>query len=441
MRRRIGTSLAVAASIAALLVPQAASGAAPQAPNSQQLQYIVALKKGASAEGVAGKHGIPRAYTYRAAVNGFAGYLPPDKLAGLQADPDVVSVVLDRTIRALGSPPEDQARGGEKGKPAPGPAPQVIPANIIRIGAQPGSTGFTGAGTAIAILDTGIDLANQDLNVSPVCFDAFGGNCADRNGHGTHVAGIAAARNNAIGVVGAAPDATVVSVKVLNDSGEGSDATVLAGIDWIVANQAALGIRVINASLGRPGTVDDNPTLRDAVAATKAAGIVFVAAAGNDPSAETASQVPSAYAEALAIASTTAADGSNGCRSFSGKILADTASYFTSDGAKVLVSAPGEEREDINRACFIQTLGVLSLRIGGGTTRMSGTSMAAPAAAGVAALLAQKNPALTVDDYAAALGVADREGTAPLNSPTTSYTFDGTREGVLHAPKALSSIA
>jgi subtilisin family serine protease len=69
---------------------------------------------------------------------------------------------------------------------------------------------------------------------------------------------------------------------------------------------------------------------------------------------------------------------------------------------------------------------------------MSGTSMAAPAVAGVAAQLVQKNPLLTVADYTAALDKADREGTAPLDSPSSSYTFDGIREGIVHAPTALA---
>lgn len=429
------------ASLAALVVPQAASSAGPQAPAGAPDRYIITLKSGATPEAVASSHGIARAFTYKAAINGFAGEVPAGRLDALRNDPRIAGVHIDRPVHAIGGLADEGITANGKGKPAPTPAPsgQVVPENIKRIGAAPGATGYTGAGVSIAILDSGLDLANQDLNIAASCYDAFGGNCSDGNGHGTHVAGIAAARNNSIGVVGAAPDATVVAVRVLDDSGSGTDATVLAGIDWIMTNKDALGIRVINASLGRPGTVDDNPALRDAVTALKAAGIVLVVAAGNAASTDTSNQVPSAYPEALAIASTTAIDGSNGCRSFPGKIGADTASYFTSDGTKVLVSAPGEERENISKGCLIQSVGVLSLKAGGGITRMSGTSMAAPAATGVAALLVQKNPSLTPDQYASALGSADRASVAPLNSPARSYTFDGVREGVVFAPNALSA--
>ena len=105
------------------------------------------------------------------------------------------------------------------------------------------------------------------------------------------------------------------------------------------------------------------------------------------------------------------------------------------------MSAPGEERENVIRSCSVQSLGILSTRLGGGTTRLSGTSMAAPHVTGVVALAWQRSLAagmlLDPETVRAALrSTADRPGVAPLDSPTMNYTFDGTREGVVWAPGA-----
>ncbi|OLE71465.1 MAG: hypothetical protein AUI36_02635 [Cyanobacteria bacterium 13_1_40CM_2_61_4] len=192
---------------------------------------------------------------------------------------------------------------------------------------------------------------------------------------------------------------------------------------------------MINMSLGRPGTVDDNPAMRDLVAALDAAGVSVVAAAGNDPAADVSNQIPAAYPTVAAVASTTAVGGSNLCRFLSAPIAADTASYFTTDGVQVLISAPGDEREDVSRACLLQATGILSLKLGGGTTRMSGTSMASPHVAGVAARFYQQNPAYSPSDVRGWIAAdASRPGVAPLNSPSSAYTFDGVREGIAQAP-------
>ena len=190
-----------------------------------------------------------------------------------------------------------------------------------------------------------------------------------------------------------------------------------------------------NMSLGREGSADDNPAMRDLVAALEAAGVLVVVAAGNDPSLDVSQQVPSAYATVAPAASTTALAGSNACRFLASPIAADTASYFTSDGIGVTVSAPGEERENVSRGCMIQSVGILSTKLGGGTTRLSGTSMAAPHVAGIAARHYQINPAFLPAQVRGFIAAdADRQGTAPLDSPTGGYTFDGVREGVAQAP-------
>jgi subtilisin len=300
----------------------------------------------------------------------------------------------------------------------------------------------------VAIVDTGVDFLHADLTVAAACFTAYAA-CQDDEGHGTHVAGIVAGlSDNDLDVVGVAPKATVYAVKVLDRRGRGTDSTIMAGLDWVLGQATkAPPIRVVNMSLGRAGTLDDNPALRDSVQAVTAAGITVVVAAGNDGTLEVTDQVPATYPEVIAVASTTATSGNSACAWHPDPVLADTASYFTTDGALDLLSgigvsasAPGEDREDIGKNCFLKSVGILSTRLGGGTIRMSGTSMAAPHVTGVVALMAEQSTTLTPDDarrrLRAGAGAVD---TAPTDSPTGGYSFDGEREGVVSAPGALSA--
>lgn len=403
-------------------------------------RYIVLLKAGTSPAAVSNGHGLTPDFVYSTAVNGFAGTVPPGRLRALQNDSRVEAVIPDRVVSALGKP----GGGG-------GGAGQVVPAGVQRIGAN--NVAYTGDGVGVAVMDTGLDFNHNDLKpLGSASFSAFGGSAQDGNGHGTHVGGIIAARNNAIDVVGVAPNATLYAVKVLDNAGNGSDATVMEGLDWIAdnANTVFPPIRVVNMSLGRAGSIGDNPALRQAVQKITNSptdpipglGITVVVSAGNDCNLEISQQVPAAYPEVMAVSSTTAADGTNsGCKFFSGVIKADTASYFTTDGTDVAVAAPGEDKENVTKSCFISSVGVLSTKLGGGTTRMSGTSQAAPHMAGVVALLYAQAGGTLDPEYARSkikLG-ADRKNVAPLNSPTSCYTFDGTREGVLYAPGALAA--
>lgn len=426
---------------------------------------IVVFREGSShpgREAAVKRSGCNLKFNYRT-INAAAAHIPNAAARmALEQDPDVVAIIPDRPVRA-------HARANGKGTGG-GTTGQVTPAGVQRIGASPGTLPFcgnqlqcTGSDVGVAVVDTGIDFNHQDLKpLGNACFTAFGTSCQDDNGHGTHVTGIIAARNNDNDVVGVAPNATAYAVKVLDARGSGSDSTVMAGLDWVVenANLVTPPIRVVNMSLGRSGTLGDNLALRAAMQklhnspndiVNPGLGITIVVSAGNDQGSEVSQQVPATYPEVMAIASTTALEGSNGgCRIFKSTIKTDTASWFTTDGAfnsttgiGVTASAPGEDKENITRSCFVQSIGILSTRLGGGTTRMQGTSMSSPHVAGLVALMWEQSlgasQLLNPEDDARIRirGGATGVGTAPLNSPTTGYTFDGEREGVASAPGAL----
>lgn len=283
----------------------------------------------------------------------------------------------------------------------------------------------------------------------PKGHDAYGGTCNDLDGHGTHVAGTIGALDNGTGVLGVAPKAKIACGKVLNDQGTGSDSSIILGLQWVFDNRQIVTppIRVVNLSLGRDKVADDmelTGTIRGAIKQLYDAGITVVVAAGNESGKEVIQKIPAGLPEVIAVASTTAKTGSNSCRRLAGAINGDTASFFTTDGPfaptvdgmiGVTISAPGEDQEDVSRACLITSLGILSLKPGGGTTRLSGTSMSAPHIAGIVARLYQAGLVGT-PEMARSWLRANAEGTGvkPGDSPTTSYTFDGEREGIAIAP-------
>jgi subtilisin len=368
-----------------------------------------------------------------------AAVLVPNEAAywALADDPDVTAFTPDRRVEAFAKP--DSPGGGNKNKDGGGDGGgQTLPSGVERIGGY--AIGYGGAGIGVAIVDTGLDFSHLDLDLDDVadpCFDAFGGDCGDANGHGTHVGGIVAALDNTMDVVGVAPMATLYAVRVLDSTGSGSDSTVMAGLDWVAKYGASFDppIRVVNMSLGRSGSPGDNPILDVAIQAVVGADITVVVAADNDPGSEISQMIPAGHPSVMAVASTTAEGGSNKCRSYSGFIEADTASYFTTDGAGVAISAPGAQKENISRRCSAQTVGILSLRAGGGTTRMSGTSMASPHVPGVVALILDAAcTALSPGQVRVFITAnADLAGTAPIDSPTNGYSFDDVREGIVDA--------
>lgn len=217
----------------------------------------------------------------------------------------------------------------------------------------------------IAIVDTGVDATHEEFvgrTVSGWDFVSNDPDPSDDHGHGTHVAGIAAAgTNNGVGIAGIAGQSRLMAVKVLNASGVGYLSDVGAGIRWAVDH----GARVINLSLG--GSVDGT-AMRDAVAYAVAQGAIVVAAAGNEATADP--RYPSSYDNVIAV----------------GAITYQWQRWSLSNyGVNVDVMAPGSTVY----STYWQSGQTNSYRF------MNGTSMAAPHVSGLVALMLSLNPSLT----------------------------------------------
>ncbi|HEY9576068.1 MAG TPA: S8 family peptidase [Pseudobacillus sp.] len=222
--------------------------------------------------------------------------------------------------------------------------------------------GITGKGIKVAVVDSGI-APHSDLSIGGGTSTVdYTSSWIDDNGHGTHVAGIIAARRNGSGILGVAPDAKLYAVKTMNQEGEGTLQDILEGIDWSIAN----GMDIINLSLG---TEANSRMMHDMINKAYQKGIVVVGAAGNDGSADGTGNTidyPAKYDSVIAVA---AID----------RYL--KRGSFSSTGSEVEVSAPGVK--------------VLSTYMGGYYAYMSGTSQATPHIAGLLALLKQQNPTLS----------------------------------------------
>ncbi|MCL4459216.1 MAG: S8 family peptidase [Chloroflexi bacterium] len=284
----------------------------------------------------------------------------PANERALETHPGVLRVDKDTVVYALPGPVTVTAKPP---KPTPTPQPaEVLPWGVDRIDADLAWATSRGAGVKVAVLDTGIDLDHPDLQAN-----IKGGintinslkSANDDNGHGTHIAGIIAAVDNDIGVIGVAPEAHLYAVKVLNRQGSGFVSDVIEGLQWSIDN----GMQVVNMSFGSSA---DNQSLHDAVIKAYNAGIVLVAAAGNSGPADNTVNYPAKYAEVIAVSATDKTDA-----------LAN----FSSRGPEVELAAPGVD--------------VYSTWKGDGYNTLSGTSMATPHVSGTAALSIASHPGYT----------------------------------------------
>lgn len=310
---------------------------------------------------------------FRHAIRGFAATLTPQERDQVAADPDVLTVTPNRRFQV--STPTVKVRSGD-----------AVPTGVRRIGASTTTLTQRTSKVAVAVLDTGIDLRNRDLPAkNGINCITPGQKAQDDHGHGTHVAGTVAGKNNGKGVVGVAPGATVYAVKVLDAQGYGDDESLICGIEWVTANAAKRRIKVANMSLG--GGWDQaststcaNDALHAAICNSTQAGVTYVVAAGNS-AADLQDFVPAAYPEVLTVTAVSDSDGAPGgtggapgCRPSEGDdVPAGFSNYATRQvDQDHTVAGPG--------VCIRSTLP------GGLYGSYSGTSMASPAVAGAVAL-------------------------------------------------------
>ncbi len=368
------------------------SGAWAQSPRLIADRFIVTFKAEAgepvrAAEQLAQSHGFRVRNVYQHALRGMVIDLPEPAqqhvLDALRQNPNVESVVQDRIITL---------------------AAEAIPKGVVRVGAEGyHNRANAGAGVRVAVMDSGIDFEHLDLqgNIDTAhSVQCLGGNpCAtggdDEYGHGTSVAGvIAAVDNNNLNIVGVAPSATLISVKVFDASGNSSSAAVLAGVDYLTGlNESGIKTDVVNMSFvdwckDSTGAYIDCQTDPDqgqfytAIEKLISSGTTVVAAAGNEK-IDTKFVVPASFPGVIAVSALADSDGLPGgigadvcltrflflCLEY---VPDDHFAPFSNFGERVDVIAPGADE--------------LLLQNGGGTRNASGTSFAAPHAAGVAAI-------------------------------------------------------
>jgi subtilisin family serine protease len=325
-------------------------------------------------------------------VSGFAGRAQASAINALLRHPEVSAIHLDYEVHG------------------------TLAQGVALIGADAAhSSGITGSGVNVAVLDSGVDTDHPDLSddiIAEQCFcndhpspnrgccpaggmqQSGTGSAEDDNGHGTHVAGIITSAG-AVAAPGVAPDAGIVAIKVLSATGSGFSSSIDAAFDWLVTNHQALGVRVVNASLGDGGEYN-NPLASpcsgtpgaNAVALLHAAGVAVFAASGNDGHDDGISE-PACIAEAISVGGVY--DASLGSVGWCGNSSCTTILCSDATGPDVFVChSNSDEILDVLAPDWRTT----SPAMGGGIDFFGGTSAASPYAAGQAALLLQDDPSL-----------------------------------------------
>jgi subtilisin len=416
--------LALLSGAAIVGVAHAGAGSVDSVPGAPVVagSYLVVLddsRPGAVAQEHARRHGAEVERIYRFALQGYAARMTDRAAAAIANDPRVVRVEPE-TLESIQT--------------------QSLPTGVDRIEADLNPTITTdGTGTAvgipIAIIDTGI-ADHADLNVAGRvdCTVTSGGSpfnrtysCVagggDANGHGTHVAGTVAAKDNDIGVVGVAPGAPLWAVKVCPTSSCPSGA-IIAGIDWVAgqkqtANSGSGGVDFAAANFSISSADSNNSCTKPANATHQAIcglvheGVVFAMAAGNDGR----EKIP--YPIALSVSAIADFDGLGGgagsptCRTDEDDTLANFSNY----GEKVRIAAPG--------VCIHSTWN------NGGYNTISGTSMATPHVTGAVALYLHANKTPPAKSTAGVLAIENAITGAALPQGTSNHacSYDDAKPG------------
>ena len=341
-------------------VALAGDGTIKKNGNKIPSQYIVALNDDvtdvdALASELSGKYGGLKEKVYKHAFKGFSVKMSEGMAVQLSLDPRVeyveedgyVSMWVSQANATWGLDRIDQ---------------RDLPLNSTY------NYDRTGVGIKAYILDTGILATHNDLVGRVISgYDAIGGGTTDCNGHGTHVSGTVGGST-----WGVAKGVTLVAVRVLDCSGSGTWSGVIAGVDWVTANHAAGQPAVANMSLGGAA----NSSVDTAVSNSIADGVTYAISAGNDSGGDACTKTPARVATAITVASSTSTDAR---------------SSFSNIGTCVDIFAPGSE---ITSAWYTSNTA---------TNTISGTSMAAPHVAGVAALYLEATPSATPAAVAQAL--------------------------------------
>lgn len=362
------------------------SGASSTDIASEKVKVIIAFHEqpGPNEEGLIRAFGGTVKYTYNI-VPAIAATVPAAALEGLARNPKIARIEEDVEIHAL---------------------EETLPWGVERIYADDVQAGEnSGLGIKVAVIDSGIDYSHEELKGQYYGGKDFVNNDddpMDDNGHGTHVSGtIAAIAGNGIGVVGVAPGVKIYALKVLNASGSGDFSDIVAALQWCQSN----GIQVTNNSYG--SSSDPGITVQQAFENAYGSGILHIAAAGNAGKFNGRGDnvgFPAQYASVMAVAATDSSD---------------TRAYFSSTGPTVEISAPG--------------VGILSTVPGGSYDSWSGTSMASPHVAGVAALVMASDLTLSNTEVRARLNETALDlGTVGLD---TWYGF-----GLVDAKKAVGTV-
>lgn len=353
--------------------------------------YIVQVADTADLHEVASKAarftGGSIGHVYSNALRGFSIRVPPGiTKAQILAQPGVILVEPDLEVKVCA---------------------QTLPTGVNRIDVDLNDTAKIDGidervDVDIAIIDTGIDIDHPDLNVvggrrfyTTGVVSREDNKYDDDHGHGSHVAGIAAALDNSIGVVGVAPGARLWAVKVLDKNGDGYLSDVIKGVDWVTGK--ATQIEVVNMSLGVTGT---SSAFRTAIQKSVAAGVIYVVAAGNDAKDVYGSDgafstnddfIPAAYPEVATISAMADSDGRpGGAGSSTGYGSDDSFATFSNFSRTAVignpVTSPGAAID-----LLMPGVSIYSTWKDGGYTTISGTSTASPHAAGLAALYVAVN--------------------------------------------------